>query len=283
MDQGENRAKQGLLLKQTRESKGITLETVHEATKIPMDALRAIEEGYTVRTLTKFYYRGFVKMYAQFLGIELNRVFEDYEPTELPLPIHVREGRKSVFSKKPEPTLFAPELIQKIARIIVFLVILIFVFRMGGCIRNKFFPKTQGTKEKTVRVEKKNVPENKAEKKTPAAKKTYVKTEEQKAPLTSGIKIASPGEKTKKNIVVSARAKKKSWMRVESDGEVVFQSVLRQGVVETWTADERMELSGKNISELEFELNGKVIGSLGRQDRRAKKIIFTKNGFSVQQ
>ena len=56
------------ILKSTREAKGLTLEIVHEATKIPMDALRAIEEGYSVRILSPFYYRGFIKIYAEFLG-----------------------------------------------------------------------------------------------------------------------------------------------------------------------------------------------------------------------
>ena len=50
------------LLKDTRLSKGLTLDIVHEATKIPMDALRAIEEGYSTRILTPFYYRGFIKI-----------------------------------------------------------------------------------------------------------------------------------------------------------------------------------------------------------------------------
>ena len=35
----------GAILKKARESQGLSLEIVHEATKIPMDALRAIEEG----------------------------------------------------------------------------------------------------------------------------------------------------------------------------------------------------------------------------------------------
>ena len=48
------------ILKSTRMARGLTLEIVHEATKIPMDALRAIEEGYSVRILSPFYYRGFI-------------------------------------------------------------------------------------------------------------------------------------------------------------------------------------------------------------------------------
>ena len=36
------------ILKTTRLARGLTLEIVHEATKIPMDALKAIEEGLSL-------------------------------------------------------------------------------------------------------------------------------------------------------------------------------------------------------------------------------------------
>ena len=65
---------QGTLLKSTREARGISLRVVHEATKIPMDVLRAIEEGYTVRTLTPFYFKGFIKMYAGYLKINVQDI-----------------------------------------------------------------------------------------------------------------------------------------------------------------------------------------------------------------
>ena len=66
------------ILKNTREAKGLTLEIVHEATKIPMDALRAIEEGYSVRILSPFYYRGFIKIYAEFLGLDVGEMYKQY-------------------------------------------------------------------------------------------------------------------------------------------------------------------------------------------------------------
>src|SRR5450755_3364014 len=66
------------ILKNTREAKGLTIEIVHEATKIPMDALRAIEEGYSVRILSPFYYRGFIKIYAEFLGLDVAEMYKQY-------------------------------------------------------------------------------------------------------------------------------------------------------------------------------------------------------------
>src|ERR1700691_55398 len=66
------------ILKNTRLAKGLTLEIVHEATKIPMDALRSIEEGYSSRILSPFYYRGFIKIYAEFLGLNVAEMYKEY-------------------------------------------------------------------------------------------------------------------------------------------------------------------------------------------------------------
>src|SRR6266436_3769056 len=89
------------ILKTTRESKGLTLEIVHEATKIPMDALRAIEEGYKVRILSPFYYRGFIKIYSEFLGLDVNEMYKQYgldQPAKVTAPASssVKSNRKEV-------------------------------------------------------------------------------------------------------------------------------------------------------------------------------------------
>ena len=74
MEQPSGQAK---FLKQTREKRAISLQSVHEGTKIPLDVLKAIEEGYKIRTLSPFYYRGFLKMYAQYLGVDISQIPED--------------------------------------------------------------------------------------------------------------------------------------------------------------------------------------------------------------
>src|ERR1700733_6014563 len=82
----DNNSEKPTMLKTTREAKGLTLEIVHEATKIPMDALRAIEEGYSSRILSPFYYRGFIKIYAEFLGLDVAEMYKQYGLDQSPKP-----------------------------------------------------------------------------------------------------------------------------------------------------------------------------------------------------
>ena len=47
-------------------------------------------------------------------------------------------------------------------------------------------------------------------------------------------------------------------MKVDG-ASLVFQSTTGRGF-ETWEGEKTIELSGKNINNLEFELNGKILG-----------------------
>lgn len=62
--------KSGELLKSTRLKKGFTLEEVEKTTKIRVKFLRALEEGELSPFHSTPYARGFLKNYAEFLGID---------------------------------------------------------------------------------------------------------------------------------------------------------------------------------------------------------------------
>src|ERR1039458_1206110 len=134
------------ILKNTRETKGLTLEIVHEATKIPMDALRAIEEGYTVRILSPFYYRGFIKIYAEFLGLNVGEMYKQYgldQPAKAVVSAmtQVKSSRKvspqpNVFLEQMQEWFFVvlnPRNFKLLLKIIGFLILLILIVKWGGC------------------------------------------------------------------------------------------------------------------------------------------------------
>ena len=122
----------GLILKEAREKKGLSLEVVHEATKIPMDALRAIEQGYAVRNLSPFYLRGFIKIYAHFLNIDPKSILEDFHKEELPKYVPLKSSGLDIeFIQQ-----WVSRIISRIERkhIIIFVSILI-AFFLRICLR----------------------------------------------------------------------------------------------------------------------------------------------------
>jgi cytoskeleton protein RodZ len=313
----------GQVLKNEREKRAMTLEVVHEATKIPLDSLRAIEEGYKIRTLTTFYYKSFVKIYAQYLGLD---------PAEIlaMIPSSQSTPKRTIVEEKPRPptapartvripapkelNLFAgparPVMLKKVAvisgGIIAALVVIFLVSAVFGNIRKhmsvqaelnavKKKTATKIVKSKTMPVKTveapkavtppasvpapaavAKVPETAKSAKTAVIEKTVEKPAEKSA------KESAPAVKVAKKATLTVRAPVTVWLKVRADGSTVFQGNLKKGNFESWSGNKRIEVTGKGITHLELEVNGKTVGKLGRPDTNAKKIIVTPEGMSVE-
>jgi len=280
----------GEFLKKVRESKGISLQTIHEATKIPLDALKAIEEGYTIRSLSTFYLRGFLKIYAQYLDINVSEVLEDFKEEKLP-PKQIKPKVAEFDTRDVKETFtrfFNAERRQNLKKLIGIIIVLFlfigFVKAMAmkrrenapaRIVKQKEPRKIQAPQD-TQKTKKVSPPPSAAAKSEPVPAEASAPT-----PVETTTEVKSPVPSGKK-ISLTVRAKRGIWLQVKADGTVVFQSTLKQGVAETWTAETKIEISGKNMGELDFELNGKAIGSLGKSDRMARRIVVTKEGFSVK-
>jgi cytoskeletal protein RodZ len=294
MSELEKKEHAGALLKRTREAQGLSLEIVHEATKIPLDVLRAIEEGYQVRLLSPFYYNGFVKMYANYLDVDVSQVMDEVKQEALSTP---RAPQLDEF-ELPQwvGNLFSRARKQQMVILAGIFLIAFILSKIAGFITSttprvaqerdtpkvvqvkKEIKKVAEPKHEEVRLES---PKLVAPKITPNVK-SNAEPDDQAQPTVPVVQPVLPAA-IQKNITLTVRANQNSWLRVKVDKGIVFQSTLRIGAVETWFADEEIEISGRNINQLEFELNGKMIGTLGRKDRNAKKIVITENGLSVKQ
>ncbi len=291
--------RRGLLLKETREVKGFSIETVHEMTKIPLDVLHAIEEGYTVRMVSAYYFKGFIKMYAKFLGLDASLVLDE------PLPVKPTTDEPVSVVSDPEHRKFNEYILRQnkkqtvinLSFLGIFVGILLIAFVVWG-----HRPKTethqpspkvkkesplkkmlalQATDRKMIEQTKVKVkPEPKVEKK----ETTRVAAVVEPIPVENIQDI--PIENTKapqgKKVSLSIKSRAAGWLQVKVDGNMVFQSTLRAGAVESWQAQNSIELSGKNINNLEFEVNGKVLGQLGKTDRGARRVLVTRDGLTVK-
>lgn len=308
----ENSTSRGELLKSARLKKGLSLELVHEETKIPLDALRAIEEGYTIRTLSNFYYNGFLKIYAKYLGVDVNKVVAPAAPTNIaPLvedaapSFDFDEWAKRVFNRKTKQ-----QIVVVVGMLLSFFVLFkVFSFVASQVKNRKKSAPVSNTKTQpkevsatTVTDPKKTAPQDtkktetlsslsqsKGKEEAPAVIPTPAQTPEKTQARPDPVKpdaskpktTPEPSSKQGQKVTLTVRATKNSWLRVEVDGQVEFQSTLKLGSVETWFADKEIIISGRNISYLEFELNGKMIGKLGRKDRKVNEVTITEDGLQV--
>jgi cytoskeleton protein RodZ len=75
----------GILLRQRREERGLTIDDLARTTKIGKATLRALEESDLSHLPAPIYTRGFVKAYAKEVGLDPDRVADEYVRALQPL------------------------------------------------------------------------------------------------------------------------------------------------------------------------------------------------------
>ena len=70
--------KLGKLFKSKREEKNLTLKEVENCTSIRSNYLEAIEEGQFKQALSSVYILGFIRQYANFLGLEVEKMVAEF-------------------------------------------------------------------------------------------------------------------------------------------------------------------------------------------------------------
>ncbi|TYR77459.1 helix-turn-helix domain-containing protein [Rossellomorea vietnamensis] len=74
----------GTRLREAREANGYSLDDLQNMTKIQKRYLMGIEEGNYEMMPGKFYVRAFIKQYAEAVGLDPERIFEEY-PNDIPV------------------------------------------------------------------------------------------------------------------------------------------------------------------------------------------------------
>ncbi|MCH9633362.1 MAG: hypothetical protein S4CHLAM7_00870 [Chlamydiae bacterium] len=69
--------KTGEMFKERRGERNLSLKEIETATSIRMNYLKAIEEGELFNLISPVYANGFTKQYAQFLGLDGNRILKE--------------------------------------------------------------------------------------------------------------------------------------------------------------------------------------------------------------
>jgi cytoskeletal protein RodZ len=120
--------------------------------------------------------------------------------------------------------------------------------------------------------------------KSPASKAVPVKAVAAVTTVTVDPKILVSDDAVKalKQVSITVRAQTTTWIQVRADGVNVFQGSLKKGTASTWHGVKKIELSAKDISTLEFEVNGRNVGKLARRDLKAKKVVVTPEGLNVE-
>ena len=243
-------------LKKKRINLGYSLEDVVEKTKIHPSVIKDIE-ACRLDDLSPVYSKGFIKIYAYFLGVDVGDTFKDsskvLESSLQTIPI-----KKTSFKDKTNlQTMITPEVKRNIiftAGIIIgFIIIFILFSSIFHLIKRNISMRPTG-------VAKSNLVE-----KLPSA-------------------LPRPKQRGKKGrkIIVSLRVKRDCFIRVRRDGEVVFEGILRKGALEQWQAAKELELKINDASSVELSVNGRILPPLSKIHQPIKSLKITARGISIK-
>ncbi|MFA5164392.1 MAG: RodZ domain-containing protein [Candidatus Omnitrophota bacterium] len=236
----------GSRLRSAREEKGISLEQAQKDTRISSRILSALETDKIDQMVSgPVYVKSFIKKYANYLGLDGNAVAESFS------------GQKPEF--KEQISVLAKDAggggfpYRKVVAAVVAIVVMIAAVKLAsfGISRAVAFFKSRPKAVKKIEPAKAK----------PAPKPAAKAAKEPAAPAVIPPAVQIPkGE----SIVLSVRSKADTYLKVRSDGMVIFDGTLEKGSEEKWEAKNSFEISTSKAEALSVGLNGTDIGALGK-------------------
>ena len=253
---GPAEEKPGRILERARKDRGLTLEEAERATKIRKRYLDGLErDDYTVLP-DAVYARGFLKTYANFLGLDGDGLSEELRTRKKPR----RERRLSYAAPTtsgPERPVISPGGVpgadkRRVANstvvtiVIAALVIAALVgalYFVGLGVRSSGADDAPDAERVAASVKPKTGDGGDSGRRDPGDR---------------------PGDGTSGSLVVGIEVEgAAAWIRVRSDSETVFEEVARPGFSRTFEASREVGIKAGDAGAVSVEVNGQDVGPLG--------------------
>ena len=267
----------GRILEQERKARGLSLEEVEEATKIRKRYLDGLErEDYAVLP-DEVYARGFLKTYANYLGLDGEALSRQLKSRRKPRREHGINYDSAPESGFEEP-LIAPTGLQGTegrrfpASAVLTLVVAVFV--LAVVIGTLYFvgrgveasrpvgdnpaparpaedPPGKGQEKATSKEQAGEPPQNK---------------DAAESEKNSGVRQVSggPQDAPPETLLVRISVKERpSWLLIRADGTPVYEQIAQPGFSETFEADRRLYIKGGDAGAVSVRINGQDAGTLG--------------------
>ncbi|MBE7146014.1 helix-turn-helix domain-containing protein [Bacillus mycoides] len=268
----------GQKLTEAREAKGLSIDQLHEITKIQKRHLVAIEEGKYDVLPGAFYARAFIKQYADAVGLNGEELLVEYQSTipqsekrEVP---QVSTGQKTQETMQKSSSWPIADHMPKILialLVIAFGVVVWFVIQALTGKDDRQVPNAQSEKIEVQKAKNSPLDTKKDEAKAEEPKKEEPKKEEQKGQPTgeNEIKLVGTDKITStleihnnKALELEITTKNASYIGIKNEaGNDIFSGTLQAGQTQKYdlsTAKE-VNLNIGSAPNVEFKLNGQVV------------------------
>lgn len=225
----------GEKLKEVREQKGLSLEMIEEETKIRRLYLDALEkEAFSVLP-ARVYAIGFVKRYAQFLGLNVEEITQEFKDLAYGT---VEEEEPPI---APERKIKAPSLPKLPLRNLFFAIGFLLLAIWAGNLLIDFI--SNGINKHEIG-------------KTPA-------THEKPNPAQQNPSTQTPTVSKTLDMMIKVKLDQKCWVLVKVDGEEKLQGILSADKEQTFHAQQSIYIKVGNAGAIDITVNDKKQEPLG--------------------
>jgi transcriptional regulator with XRE-family HTH domain len=271
----------GKKLRETREKLGLTLEEVERATKIRPRHLQALEEGDLASMTSPAQARGFLRNYADFLGLDVERIMLEYADSLqknrkrriIKSGIEAATTRPSVVVQKRRFGWFSMDLLVAAVITIAILAVLGWGISWAASAMRENHSDAQEASEFLIPtftpVPSETIAPEGFEA-APAAAAEIQATlppliiEEEPSPTaTLSLLVDLDSDLVNLQIVIERRA----WLLVRIDGEDTFRGRVPAGNVLEFQGQELIEVTTGNAGGIRVIYNGNDLGPLGETNQ----------------
>ncbi|HEV2440201.1 MAG TPA: RodZ domain-containing protein [bacterium] len=250
----------GERLRSARTARGLTFDDIEAETRIKGHYLDALEREAWDELPGATYVRGFLASYARQLGISVDEILGLYpsgrvSSVPVPRPVEVRLTPGNPQSRLRR--IVTATAVVFVAGAVVLGYVLVGQLRQFAATR----PRPETTNPPQPARAMPGVTPTSGGQPAGAAPATPGSTAGQTVTGTTPAGVVPPtgGQP----IVVTAQATDRSWVRVVSDGSVVYEGFLSAGDHQVWQGQHQVSVRVGNASALDLSVNGQSVGRLG--------------------
>jgi len=258
----------GTLLKRSREEHQIELDEAFRVTRIRSHILEALENDRWDELPSQVFVKGFLKTYAEFLGLDKERALELYER------ISPHEGGKSELLKQVSPRGKGRTLKVILPLVaLAFIATIIFLRRDDISVVEKpspYLEVQEPVEEMEEAVQEEMADQAQADKPEDITMPEFI--EETDFTEVAPVAEKSPEEPLTPQFDLTAHVRSQTWIAISVDDQPVKEYLFQPGETFAWKAHKGFDILVGNAGGIDFVLNGTKIGTLGAEG----KVVRTK-------
>ncbi|MBP2627703.1 MAG: putative transcriptional regulator [Firmicutes bacterium] len=241
----------GELLRDEREKKGLSVKEIESAISIRSFYINAIEEGNYNLVPGEVYLKGFIRNYANYLGLNGQEMVDLYRQSQKPIPsatVDISPDTIETSANKSEQPSKNNKNSNK----------LLMISLLAVCVAGSAWWLLTSPKQATEPQTNKQIETNP----TPPS---------QPQPPQSVIPPAPTNP-----VVITAKYTEKCWTSVTADGKIIYEGTPLNGDTITWEAQKNITITAGNAGGIDLISNGQSIGKMGAKGEVVVKTFVAK-------